>query len=103
MITSIVPAREIARRLLLVDYNITNHNEAKEIESNGFFDWADNPPWGLWGGELGEFLLAWIPSPFVDTVTHCVECECMDRLHWADMSEKYDVPSWLPPASDNGR
>ena len=102
MITSVELTRELVGRLLLVDYNITNHNEATEIESNGFFDWADNPPWDLWVGELGDLLVAWIPSPFVDTATHSMAYECMDMLHWADTNEKYDVPSWFPPATDDG-
>lgn len=70
-------ATSIYGLLLLVDYQITNHNEATEIETNGFFDWADNPPWDLWIGEYNSQLLAWIPPELVDVVHRGNHVECM--------------------------
>ena len=69
-------------RLLIVDYNDTNHNEATEDESNGFFDWADNPPWDLWVCDYTDKLVCWIPHVFVDVVDRSMLVECMDMLHW---------------------
>ena len=85
-----------AGRLLLVDYNVTNHNEATEDESDGFFDWADNPPWDLWVGEFGDKLICWIPSKFVDVVQRSMAVECMDMLHWIDQNdESFNFPDWM--------
>ena len=68
-----------AGQLLLVDYNITNHNEATEDESSGFFDWADNPPWDLWVCESDDKLVCWIPETFVNVVKRSMQVECMDN------------------------
>jgi hypothetical protein len=69
-------------KLLVVDYDVTNHNEATELESNGFFDWADNPPWDLWVCEFDQKLICWIPTVFVDVVAKSMLVECMGMLHW---------------------
>lgn len=73
--------------LLLVDYKITNHNEATEIETNGFFDWADNPPWDLWIGEYNSQLLVWIPQELVDVVRRGIDVECMGMFQWVGLHE----------------
>jgi hypothetical protein len=83
-------------RLLLVDYKETNHNEATEHESNGFFDWADNPPWDLWIGEHDKQLIAWIPDQFVDLVVRSEQVECTGMFHWAeDLVPAGRIPHWL--------
>ena len=92
-----------AGRLLLVDYNITNHNEATEIKSNGFFDWADNPPWDLWVCEITDKLGCWIPQEFVDTVRRSMEVECMNMLEWVtDEHRRRGYPDWLPNYKNGG-
>ena len=83
-------------RLLLVDYETSNHNEATELESNGFFDFADNPPWDLWVGELQGKLVAWIPNCFIETVERSILVECMGMLAWAgDSDGQMSHPAWL--------
>ncbi|MBL8872036.1 MAG: hypothetical protein JNK90_19845 [Planctomycetaceae bacterium] len=83
-------------RLLLVDYKVSNHNEATEDESAGFFDWADNPPWDLWVGEYDELLVAWIPHEFVEVVVRSEQVECMGMFHWADdFALCGRIPTWL--------
>lgn len=77
----------LSGRLLLADFEITNHNEATEIESNGFFDWADNPPWDLWLGVYQNQLLSWIPPQFVETVERSMLVECMDMFRWMNLAE----------------
>lgn len=90
-------------RLLLVDYNDTNHNEATEDESNGFFDWADNPPWDLWVCEIGDKLVSWIPTEFITSVTRSIEVECMGMLEWVtDDFGRLGYPEWLPKYKDGG-
>jgi hypothetical protein len=92
-----------AGRLLLVDYNISNHNEATELESNAFFDWADNPPWDLWVCEIGDTLVCWIPLVFTDVVSRSMEVECMGMLDWvtADLVQR-GYPDWLATYKDGG-
>lgn len=77
----------LSGRLLLADFEITNHNRATEFESNGFFDWADNPPWDLWLGIYQGHLLSWIPTEFVDTVERSFLVECMNMLSWANLCD----------------
>ena len=80
-------ATSIYGQLLLVDYEITNHNEATEVETDGFFDWADNPPWDLWIGEYNSQLLAWIPPELVDIVRRGNDVECMGMFQWIGLHE----------------
>lgn len=74
-------------KLLLVDYERTNHNEATEIQTKGFFDWADNPPWDLWIGEYDKQLLAWIPPDLVDVVRRGDSVECMGIFQWVEYED----------------
>jgi hypothetical protein len=92
------PAIPIAKngRLLLSDYKVSNHNEATEHESGGFFDWADNPPWDLWVGEYAEKLIAWIPEPLIELVVRAERVECMGMFHWADdLLIDNRIPQWV--------
>ena len=73
--------------LLLVDYEISNHNEATELETAGFFDWADNPPWDLWIGEYNGQLLTWIPPELHDVVQRGDSVECMGMFHWVRLAD----------------
>lgn len=92
-----------AGRLLLVDYNNTNHNEATEDESNGFFDWADNPPWDLWVCEIGDTLVCWIPDAFIDVVRRSMKVECMGMLEWVTNDHaRLGYQEWLPIYKNGG-
>jgi hypothetical protein len=93
-----------AGRLLVVDYNLTNHNEATEAESSGFFDWADNPPWDLWVRELNDQLVCWIPAAFVDLVVRAMQVECVGMLHWStpDNARLGRHPDWLMNYTSGG-
>jgi hypothetical protein len=73
--------------LLSVDYEITNHNEATELETDGFFDWADNPPWDLWIGEYNGQLLVWIPPELHDVVERGNAVECMGMFQWVGLND----------------
>ena len=87
---------ENAGRLLLVEYNATNHNDATKIESDGFFDFADNPPWDLWVCGFGDNLIGWIPNQFVSVVAQSMNVECIGMLHWIDSNdEEFKYPDWL--------
>lgn len=88
--------RAIDGRLLIVDYEITNFNEGTETESHGFFDFADNPPWDLWVGEVGGRLIAWIPPCLVGTVERARPVEFMDMLRWVgEHYPPFEAPTWL--------
>lgn len=93
-----------AGRLLIVDYNNSNHNEATEDESNGFFDWADNPPWDLWVCELDDTLVCWIPAVFVDVVDRSMQVECMEMLHWVtpENARLGWHPDWMVNYTNSG-
>ncbi len=80
-------ATSIYGQLLLVDYEITNHNEATEVETDGFFDWADNPPWDLWIGEYNSQLLVWVPPELVNVVRRGNDVECMGMFQWIGLHE----------------
>ena len=83
-------------QLLTLDYANTNFNEVTEIETRGFFDFADNPPWDLWIGDCGGLLLSWIPDGFVDIVEEAIEIEMFEVLRWVDDARNaYDLPDWL--------
>ena len=83
-------------RILLIEYQITNHNRATEFETEGFFDWADNPPWDLWIGEASDMLVCWIPENFVELVDRADAVECMNMLSWADNPKShFIVPNFL--------
>lgn len=97
-------ANSVSGQLLVVDYNNTNHNEATEVESNGFFDWADNPPWDLWVCEYDDNLICWIPAIFVDVVISSMQVECMDMLHWVtpDNARLGWHPEWMANYANGG-
>ena len=93
-----------AGRLLVVEYNMTNHNEITEGESDGFFDWADNPPWDLWVCESADDLICWIPNVFVDVVLRSMQVECMEMLHWVtpENARLGYHPEWMPKYQAGG-
>ena len=83
-------------QLLTLDYANTNFNEVTEIETRGFFDFADNPPWDLWIGDCCGLLVSWIPEEFVDIVDDAIEIELFEVLRWVDdVRDAYNLPRWL--------
>ena len=70
--------------------------QSTNISAPPFFDWADNPPWGLWVGEYDENLVVWIPEPFIDIVVRSERVECMGMFHWID-ERAFDsrIPDWI--------
>jgi hypothetical protein len=82
--------------LLLFDPGQSLSDGAAQVESKGFFD-ADNvPPWDLWVAYIEEakqrpkvwtpfdsFLLCWIPPHLEDLVDRSIAVNPERCLHWA--------------------
>ncbi len=81
---------------LLMATSITDGTEdgATEVETQGFFDIEDLPPWDTWlcylPGDPSNpryrhgCLVSWVPCEFIEVVEAGMEADCMDCLRWAD-------------------
>jgi hypothetical protein len=70
---------------------------AAMVESNGFFDADNTPPWDTWiayvAGQpqrpgvwtsFDSFLLCWVPAAFVELVDRAISVNPEQCLRWAD-------------------
>lgn len=73
------------------------------LESEGFFDELDTPPWDTWvcwaEGDFTHaphtvFILAWVPPSYVDRVNHGMGCNPVECIWWADQYRQFrlDIP-----------
>lgn len=63
-----------------------------EVESHGYFDVENTPPWDTWIGlgyndaavsQFREFLLSWVPQDFVELVDAAVQSNPEECIQWA--------------------
>lgn len=93
-----VPNRELCGgRLLLYFPDADLCDGAAEMESRGFFDAFNTPPWDTWVGFVSEYghsdpsyasyLVAWIPSVFLDDAAAGVVVNPEECIQWLDDSD----------------
>lgn len=68
-----------------------------EIETEGWFDVFNCPPWDTWVGffrdagpstdSTSNYLVAWVPPVFVDLVAHGIEVNPEQCIRWLDDTE----------------
>jgi hypothetical protein len=85
----------VAGRLLLCEFNMSIGSGESEVESRGFFDVMDRPPWDTWLVAFGrthrsqpdqpiECVLSWVPEIAVETVDAGVSANRCGCLRWVD-------------------
>ncbi len=62
---------------------------AAEVETNGYLDSDNVPPWDTWIAYLYEskprqYVVSWVPPNFVDSVTRGIEVNPEGCIWWAD-------------------
>lgn len=82
LLASLTDEGSLYGKMMLVDFECTNANESTEIETRGFFDSRDNPPWDLWVGVFKNELLVWVPPDLVDLFEQAEAVECMGIFQW---------------------
>ena len=89
-----------AGRLLVFDPGQSLSDGAAMVESNGFFDVDNAPPWDTWIAyvreqphqpgswtNLDSYLLCWIPTIFLDLVERGIAVNPERCLLWADVAD----------------
>jgi hypothetical protein len=104
--TVTLPVRKLAElpgRLLVYFPDQELADGASEIESDGFFDLNDAPPWDTWIGLYPypprrrdgrksapeEYLVSWVPSELVPAAERGIRVNALDCIAWIEES---DVP-----------
>ena len=57
---------------------------AAEVQSLGFFDVDNVPPWDTWVTMAGKYLLAWVPPQMLKFANAGVEVNPEECIKWAD-------------------
>ena len=77
-------------RLVLFDLEACFFDGVACIESGGFFDESDLPPWDTWvafnafAGKQAQVLLSWVPGAYVDAVGRAMKAHFVDGYRWLD-------------------
>ena len=53
-----------------------------KMETNGFIDDTNTPPWDSWIGIADELLISWIPPAIVDDVQSAIVCNAEECIAW---------------------
>lgn len=61
-----------------------------EIETDGFIDDTNTPPWDSWVCMVDELLISWIPPAVVDDVQRAIEFNAEECITW--LSDVADDP-----------
>ncbi len=89
-------ATDITEGRLLISTSIIDSvaDGASEVESEGFLDGEDLPPWDTWlcylPGDPSDteypngYLVSWVPPEFIELVQLGIEVNCVDCLRWAE-------------------
>jgi len=70
---------------------------AAEVESRGYFDVHNCPPWGTWVGFFSEgpsthecyanYLVSWVPPEFLELVSGAIHVNPEECIVWLDDSD----------------
>lgn len=81
-------------RLLLYAPDDTDISGGSTVDSDGFFDWDDCPPWDTWvsyedgsadpGRYWRSFLVAWVPPALLGVADAGIRASPMACIEWAD-------------------
>jgi hypothetical protein len=96
-----------AGNLLIFDPGQSLSDGAAMVESSGFFDADNTPPWDTWvayvreeprrsnsWSRLDSYLLCWIPSPFVSLVDRAIDVNPEGCLLWGDQADTPFLRHW---------
>lgn len=75
-------AGAINGRLLGFYVRQTLFEGVSEIETNGFLDDTNTPPWDSWVCMVDELLISWIPPAIVDNVQLAINCNAEECIRW---------------------
>jgi len=93
------PPRAYAGGRLMVYFpDATLEDGAAEVESRGFFDVRNTPPWDTWVGAyeydrpgdacFAAYLVAWVPPAFVELAARGIEVNPERCIAWLDETER---------------
>ena len=83
------PARDLAGgRLLIYEPDVNLAHGLEELETNGYVDVDNTPPWDTWVAYLYEgernFLLSWTPPEFLQLVNGGIQVCPEECILWLD-------------------
>ncbi len=74
-------------RVLCHNFRETTYSCTAKLETAGFFDTLDIPPWDLWISMTGEtsyeVLLSWVPQQLVELVDKGIKSSAEENIFWA--------------------
>lgn len=74
-------------RLLVWHRDDTIDDGAGELETDGYLDESDMPPWDTWSAYVDSeacsgYLLSWVPPEFIERTGRAIECNAYGALYW---------------------
>jgi hypothetical protein len=84
-------------RFAIFLYTCTTADTAAGIVSQGFFDPFNSPPWATWVYHVeplpnfAEYIIAWIPSQFIDQAGNGIDVCSDESILWLT-DERLDIP-----------
>jgi hypothetical protein len=90
-----LPALELPGRLMVYFPHLNLRDGAAELESGGFFDLDNSPPWDTWvavfedqsDSEPGPYVIAWVPEPLIGAAEAGIAVNPEGCIVWLDESE----------------
>jgi hypothetical protein len=87
--------RVLPGRLMVYFPHLNLCDGAAEMESSGFFDVDNAPPWDTWvacfedpeSGGSGPYVIAWVPEPFIAAADAGISVNPECCIVWLDESE----------------
>ena len=75
-------------RLLIYEPDVNLAHGLEELETNGFVDHDNTPPWDTWVAYIYEpncnYLLCWVPPEFVQIVSNGISVSPEESFRWLD-------------------
>lgn len=81
---------ELDGRLLGFYVRQTLFDGVSEMETKGFIDETNTPPWDSWICMVGELLVSWVPPAMVEDVEAAIFCNAEECIAW--LSDIKDDP-----------
>jgi len=74
----------VGGRLLLYNPSENLACGVSEVNSNGFFDANNVPPWDIWVDFSGGVLVSWVPPALLDVAQMGIYVNPEGCIRWAD-------------------
>ena len=74
-------------KILVFEIDLTTHDGAPVVASEGFVDNSDIPPVDTWFFITTEHLYCWIPMLFIEKMQAAIDVEIFESYRWLELSK----------------